>query len=217
MGSTQKAESISSSSAPAGSSKKALSHTRILKAASQVMREQGYAGAGLQKIMKVAGMTVGGFYSHFSSKEFLFARVISETFRQTREKFSSRLTHVEGKEWIAGLIGHYLSLEHRNDIADGCPMPALISEIPRAGATAQKVYEKELLVSLERFRERLGEKNNQNAEIILAMLVGGISMARAVQDEKLADEILQSCRKAALQFTGLGDKNENVQTISVGN
>lgn len=181
-------------------SKKDQTHLRILEAAGKLMREQGYAGAGLQKIMNSAGLTVGGFYAHFQSKERLFANVISDSFRQTRENIARAVGNTSGRAWVKGVISEYLSPNHRTDIAGGCPMPALLSEIPRAGAAARQVFEKEFKVSLERFRERLEEKNYQHAQVIMALMVGGISLARAVQDDGLADEILKSCREAALGF-----------------
>jgi TetR/AcrR family transcriptional regulator, transcriptional repressor for nem operon len=197
--------------------RKSQSHLRILEAASKIMREQGYAGAGLQRIMKAAGMTVGGFYAHFRSKEFLFAKVISDSFRQTRERFALPLENKHGKAWVEGIVSGYLSLAHRNDIAGGCPMPALLSELPRAGSISRKVYEKELLLSLQRFSEKLDEKDSHKAQVIIALLVGGISMARAVQNEKLAGEILESCRKAALTVADLGVKHESAKTLPMGN
>jgi TetR/AcrR family transcriptional repressor of nem operon len=178
----------------------------ILDAAGRVFRRQGF-GAGVDAVMAEAGLTPGGFYAHFESKEALFAEVLAGSLR------SARLLRGEGVEAAAGpglvrkVVGEYLSPGHRGAVERGCVMPPLLSELPRRGEEARREFQKTLGEFAAALGRHLtaddGTEADDRALALIALLVGGMTLSRAVADEPLADRILAACR--GLAEAALGD------------
>lgn len=177
---------------------KQQTRTRILEAASRLFREKGYHGVGIDAVMAEAGLTAGGFYAHFTSKEALFAAVIAS---------NPPLPQVENPAaepaGIDFLIRSYLSRQHRDNVAQGCPLPALASDAARGSDESRGSFELVFCKLLEKIERELppgSELHREQAFALAGQLVGGLLLSRAVQDRTLSDSILLACRQAALRL-----------------
>jgi len=180
---------------------KEKTRAKILDAAGKVFRRKGYHPAGVDDVMDEAGLTAGGFYAHFGSKQALLAEAIAHTGVATRRRHAAALANLSGPEWLAAFLRHYLSASHRRGIEEGCPLAALVSEVARADEKVKRSFEgivRELECQLaSHARECEAGATGDRALAALALCVGGLGLARSVQDEALAERILASCRKQA--------------------
>jgi TetR/AcrR family transcriptional repressor of nem operon len=167
----------------------------ILAAAGRVFRRVGYAAAGVDAIMAEAGLTPGGFYAHFASKEALFAELVPHALRQTVLGGGVPSPEDSDPEWLLGLVARYLSLGHCSEVEKGCPLPPLLADISRSGPDARAAFEGMLRESLERMQTHLPA--GTPAVALLALLVGGMTLARACAETTFAEEILAACREFA--------------------
>lgn len=177
---------------------KKQTRAKILEAANRLFREKGYHGVGVDAVMAEAGLTAGGFYAHFASKEALFSEVIAST--SPLPKDQSPQPEACG---INGLIKGYLSRWHRENIAQGCPLPLLAPDVVRGSDEARENFELALFRLLEKMGKQLPDDADLPMETALALagqLVGGIMLSRAVKDGDLSDKILKACRQAALRI-----------------
>ena len=182
----------------AKAAKKERSHAAIVLAAARLLRERGIAGARVADVMGAAGLTVGGFYAHFASKEALVDDALRRTGRATREKLFGGLESKPPDARAVVVVKRYLSEAHRDQEAGGCPLPAVASEI----ATTASAHREVLAEELEAFAGELAEAmpagaapaRRQRALGALAIMVGGLSLARAVRGTPLSDEILRASR-----------------------
>jgi len=188
-------------------SRKRATRARILEAAARTFRRRGFSGAGVDDVMKAAGLTAGGFYSHFASKDALFAEVIQTVLREPDGRLTKGLEKLSGDGQLRALVERYLGDEHRCDVEQGCPMPPLLAEVARSGKRTRAAFEKVLARQLDDFHSRFPTRDGQEPRAAaiarLATMVGGMSLARAVADEHFAAEILAACRRALL-----ADSNE---------
>ena len=175
---------------------KAITRSRILDEAARRFREEGIAAVGVANLMGGIGLTQGGFYNHFESKDDLAreALVISNgaTIRQlAREKN------------LAGIIEWYLSPSHRDNPGRGCPAAALAPEIARGSDSLRESFTEELEGSLALIRgclpKRLTPATRRNiAMSIFASMVGALSLSRAVNDASTSNQLLSAGRKAVM-------------------
>lgn len=182
--------------------KKQQTHARIVGVAGKLFKQRGFGGVGIDAVMKEAQLTHGGFYAHFRNKDALIAEMLGTTLQQLRQNLLAGLDDEHGVPWLARVVRRYLSRSHRDLVADGCPMPALIGEVARAGAVPRQSFEahlREMIAALEAKMppgQRLDPHDRTLAT--LALCVGGLSLARAVNDRELGDRILMACRAMAL-------------------
>jgi len=174
---------------------------RILNSASTLFRKRGYDATGIDTVMDSADLTAGAFYAHFRSKEDLLAHSLESAFCQSGNAWSSRLGNLAGREWVRKFASAYLSKAHRDNPEQGCPMPALASEIARIGGPTRAVFEQRLRGLIDMVGKHLGpDSPNKNRAIpAIATCVGGLMLARAVDDPKLSDQILSACRAAVVE------------------
>src|ERR1700722_10994714 len=174
---------------------KEKTHKRIVAIASKRFREQGLAGFGIAELMKEAGLTEGGFYKHFDSRDELVAEAVSAAFGiWQRQKEASEA----GRRPLSfeKLIDDYLSDVHRKNPGTGCAFSALAPEIARSdkrtrALTSEKVRDDlEVIVALLPGRDKRAVRSR--AILTFSALVGSMSLARAVSDEALAQEILKT-------------------------
>lgn len=178
---------------------------RILDAAARLFREKGFDGIGVDGIMKEAGLTHGGFYGHFRSKEDLTAQACARALALGRDTL---VAQTEGAEnGLAAYVGAYLSQEHRDDSGGGCAFAALGPDIARQSESIRQAVTQSLrtqlddiekLVPADPSRDEAGDRRAR-ALATFAGLVGALILARAVDDPALSDELLQS---AAATFGG---------------
>lgn len=184
---------------------KAETKRRILTAAARLFRECGYDGVGVDAIMAEAGLTAGGFYAHFPSKRVLFDEALataSEAGGIAQAQAAAKRAGVDDAERLRVTIKNYLSRQHRDQIADGCPLPALTPDAARGGEASRENYERQLLQYVNRLEALLpeGAARRNTALAVMAQCVGGLMLARAVKDESLSDRILKACRQTAMKL-----------------
>ena len=166
---------------------------RIVNAAANEFREKGIVATGLADLMKAAGLTHGGFYKHFESKD----QLIAEAFAQAVEE---AIGGMEGQPTIDAAVAGYLSIRHRDNPASGCPLSAIGSEAARTddktreAATAGFERLVALLVGKSKSRDA-----RQRALVAAATMIGAMTMSRVVLDPKLSAEILSEAEKSLTQ------------------
>jgi len=171
----------------------AESRKRILDAAATLFRETGFDGIGLSDIMKAAGLTHGGFYGHFGSKEDLEAQALSLALARSVTDWSQLVDSAAARP-LAALAGQYLSPDHRENVGEGCPFAALGSDTARRGERVRSAFtaglEPFLALLSNVIPRRSKAQRRRKAIAILAEMVGAMILARAVNDPALSDEIL---------------------------
>jgi TetR/AcrR family transcriptional repressor of nem operon len=181
-----------------GKGHKQATRQRILEAAGRRFKQDGIDGAGVAAAMSDAGLTNGAFYAHFASKEDLVANVLADQLRAQRQNFDSQPPAREGLE---AFIRAYLSPEHRDQRADGCPSAALLDEIARRPAATRQVFTDELLNTADDIAARLdptgAETARTDALTIHGLMIGAPQLARALADRDLSDQLLARSREAA--------------------
>jgi TetR/AcrR family transcriptional regulator, transcriptional repressor for nem operon len=164
----------------------AAKHERIVKEASRLFRERGFENVTVGEVMKAAGLTHGAFYAHFASKEELQAAAVAYGQKVSLE----RVQHSKTGKNKGSYADRYLSPRHRDNPGDGCTMAALGQEVARSTPELKAAFERGL-------EEILSAETGDREEAIFrtAALLGGVVLARAVQDPRLSDEILKSVRQ----------------------
>ena len=169
-------------------------HQKLLVNASEQIRDLGLGNVSVKSVMESEGMTVGGFYAHFDSKDDLLKAAIEYAFATTNIEFYDKIEKRNDASWNKKVIERYLSDYHRDTIALSCPVATLMSEVSRASDDIRKSFENNLKELLKRFEPRVGKTK---ATGLFALLSGGLLMARSVEDEEYSDEILNNCIKSA--------------------
>jgi TetR/AcrR family transcriptional regulator, transcriptional repressor for nem operon len=205
-----------------GSDHKEKTHKKIVQVASKLFRSKGYAATGVDTVMKRASLTVGGFYAHFKSKENLLKEALEEALIVPRRAYVTGLEKLKNWEWLEAFLSRALSSHHRDHIEEGCPITALVSDFGRASSDLKQVYETEVLRSIELMSARMpmdaALSARQRALATMAVIIGGLNLARAVKSEELSNEILQSCKSLLVPKKPSRTKRERVnarQTNSV--
>lgn len=162
-------------------------HERIVKEASKLFRERGFGNVTVAEIMKAAGLTHGAFYAHFDSKEELEKAAI--TYGQELSAARAR-SHGATRKGRRAYADRYLGPRHRDNPGEGCSMAALGPEVARSTPKLKAAFER----GLEDILSAHGGDRKQTI-FETAALLGGVVLARAVQDSELSDEILESVRQ----------------------
>jgi TetR/AcrR family transcriptional repressor of nem operon len=171
---------------------KQTTHERIVKVAAKRFRERGLEGIGVADVMKEAGVTVGGFYKHFGSRDELVVEALATAFKDLD-------VWEEHTENIAQLLQNYLTEAHRDAPGTGCAMGALLGDMTKASKSARALYTERLKRSAAFTSALLPSSQGQNkrgrALLILSALLGAINLSRAVSDPNLSREILHGVRE----------------------
>ncbi|HKT69810.1 MAG TPA: TetR/AcrR family transcriptional regulator [Terriglobales bacterium] len=177
---------------------KAQTHSRIVKHASRQFRSRGLSGAGVAQVMHACGLTVGGFYKHFHSKDDLLVEAIGESLQDIRQKLLARAKAAPSGEGWREFIKGYLSMEHCDHPEQGCPLAALSGDISRAKPSVKK----EVAVLLKRHRDaimalapgRNAAEKEKNFIVAITAMSGAISFARTMVDPEARQNILHTVR-----------------------
>jgi TetR/AcrR family transcriptional repressor of nem operon len=172
---------------------KAESHQRIVTAASRRIRRDGISNVAVAELMKEAGLTHGGFYRHFDSREELVAEAVDAALAQGSERVQAGAKR-GGPEALEAIIDGYLSPLHRDKPETGCAVAALPTDIARTDPRARAAYSRQVRRYIE-LLEGL-TRGHDEAHLILATLVGALVLARAVDDRRLSDDIIVSTARA---------------------
>lgn len=178
---------------------KEVTHARILDAAARAIRRSGYDGVSVADIMKEAGLTHGGFYAHFPSREAMLAAAADHAGAQAVAATSRVASGAPPGDALRRMISAYLSRAHTDNIENGCPIAALGSEMPRQtpevrGAATRRI--KEMIDVVARQMPDWGQASaHERALVTVSAMVGTVLLARAVDDAKLSDALLRACEQ----------------------
>ena len=188
-------------------SRKEATHDRIVESAARAIRRSGYGGTGLAEIMKEAGLTHGGFYAHFESKDELVAAAIGQMFDQARARFQSEVKDYPPAKALGAYIDFYLSPAHRDARATGCPMPVLAADLPRLDRAARARFSAGVAALTQAIAERIAQLGLPEAQSlarsVVAEAVGALSLARAEPDLELSNAMLADSRALVKKRLGL--------------
>jgi TetR/AcrR family transcriptional regulator, transcriptional repressor for nem operon len=170
---------------------------RVLEAAARLFREKGFDGIGVADLMRSVGLTHGGFYGQFTSKEDLVAQACARALAQSATKWD-RLIAENNEEPLTAIAASYLSARHRDDPGNGCALAALGAEVTRRDPAIRRAFTKGLRLLIDKLVQIVSGRDKaarrRKALATMAALVGGLVLARAVDDEKLSTEILRVVR-----------------------
>ena len=194
-----------------GAQHKAATRARILEAAGRTLRVGGLGGVSVEKVMAAAGLTVGGFYAHFRSKEALIGEALGSALEDSARRWTAGLEEARGFDFVRGLVRRYLNRAHRDGPESGCPLAPALSELARASAATHVAVSGDVEALLARLTPQMVGADEfsrrQNAVAVLALCFGGLSLARAVAGTALSDEVLRASRafaEAAVRPPGEG-------------
>jgi TetR/AcrR family transcriptional regulator, transcriptional repressor for nem operon len=186
---------------------KQATRQRILEAAGRRFKQDGIDGAGVAAVMSDAGLTNGAF--HFASKEDLVANVLADQLRAQRQSFDAQPSDREGLE---AFIHSYLSPQHRDQYADGCPSAALLDEIARRPAATKPVYTDELRGVIDDIASRLHPTNAEAAQTdaltLFGLMLGTLQIARVLTDRDRSDQLL--ARGVVTPMKLLNDRHDRI-------
>ncbi|PPE75788.1 TetR/AcrR family transcriptional regulator [Solimonas fluminis] len=179
----------------------------LLKEAARAIRAQGPRGVSVAAIMGKAGLTHGGFYAHFKSKDELVAEAMKAMFADIECKIDEYTGQKPPGEALAGYIGFYLSRRHRDDRAHGCPIPALCAEAPHLSGAARSAFAAGIEAVCARMAALLQgigtPAPRQAAASLLAEMAGALGMARAMPTAEQSEFLLATSRRSLLLRFGL--------------
>ena len=183
----------------ATSRSKQATHDRIVEVAARAIRRSGYGGTGVADIMKEAGLTHGGFYAHFDSREALLAEAADRAGAQAVAASAGVVAAAPPDQGLQALLQAYLSQAHLGAVETGCPVAALGSEMPRQSASVRRAATrriKEMIDLVARQSPDWGQPEaHERALVSVATMVGTLILARAVDDPALSDALCSAALK----------------------
>ena len=191
--------------------RKELSHRTILASAARLLREKGIAGARVAEVMHGAGLTVGGFYAHYASKEALVDDALRETARALRERLFADIEAKPEGDRADVILKRYLSPRNRDDFGRGCPLPAVVGEIGTTAPEHRAVLAEQIDSLASELETHLASRppipNRYVALGLVALMYGGLSLSRALRGTALSDDVLAACRALGALATRGGDES----------
>ena len=182
---------------------KAETHARIVKNASVRLRERGAASLGVAELMKESGLTHGGFYAHFPSRDALISEAFAYAMQQTTGRWRKRAERETDGSRLAAIVNGYLTAEHRDDVGNGCALPSLGTEVSRANPKTRKAFASKVEDMISMVAEQLPELPPKTARReaigVISTMMGAMILARAAGTSEFSDEILSAGRQAALR------------------
>jgi TetR/AcrR family transcriptional regulator, transcriptional repressor for nem operon len=180
-------------------SRKEATHDRIVHAAARAIRRSGYSGTGVADIMKDAGLTHGGFYAHFDSREAMLAEAADRAGAESVATLERIAAAAPPEKGLQALTRAYLSKEHLEGPDSGCPMAALGSEMPRQAPEVRRAATRRIKEAVDLVARQLPDWGkpgaHEQALATVSMMVGAMVLARAVDDPKLSDAIRSAVLK----------------------
>jgi TetR/AcrR family transcriptional repressor of nem operon len=182
---------------------KAAVHRKIIEDASRRVRAEGITGAAVSSVMRDAGLTHGGFYKHFGSKDDLLTESLSEAFRETADRLTYAAEKSQpGTAWKA-IVKAYLSPEHCDHAERGCPVAALAPEFARAEPAMKAPIQKELIKYKSRMLPLMPGRRAADKEraftAIFSTMIGALAIARILPDQAARARVLASARDFLLR------------------
>lgn len=166
---------------------------RILDAAGHSFRKNGFNGIGVDGLAKAAGVTSGAFYTHFTSKKSVFVASLISSMEDLQASINT-IRLESGDQWWQVFAESYLNKARTRSEEGSCPLPSLSSEVGRSDDEIRELFEVELVKIVSAAKRSPVDGGRDNTWSNLAMLVGGVTLARAVKDDELSDEIVKAVR-----------------------
>ena len=182
--------------------RKQLTHDRILDTAARVLRDSGFQGVGVADIMKRAGLTHGGFYAHFPSRDALLAEALLRAGQDSRARLQRSIAAGEAKAGnpFRALVESYLSERHLRSPDSGCPVAALASEMPRQSEAVRAAAATRVESLVEAVRATMPpDQPAEDAAVIASQLVGALQLARTLGDNAKGRRHLAAARRFLLE------------------
>jgi len=178
---------------------KARTHERIVEAAARAFRERGVESVAIADLMRDAGLTHGGFYAHFRSKDALVAEAMERGLADSRHEFLAEAEAANPEAPLREIIRRYVSRYHRDHPAEGCVLPALSAEVSREPGEVRRAYTgavEDLVAGIaEHCPGNTPEARRDAALALIAGMAGAVALARAVDDPALSDRLLLATRR----------------------
>ncbi len=179
---------------------KAMTRAKIVDAARHLFNRRGFTGVSIDEIMGEAGLTRGGFYNHFATKEELYAEVVTQVLTCSSNRWSEEEPRPADAE---SFIAAYLSQAHFADRENCCSLMALPSDVARGGEPVKRAYRQVLEFMATNLEKGLSGPDAKSRALAIAVLcIGGMAVARAVDDTKLANDIREAAKKTAFSISG---------------
>ncbi|CAM3596340.1 TetR/AcrR family transcriptional regulator [Paracidovorax anthurii] len=180
---------------------------RVVRETSEALREHGPDQIGVATLMARAGLTHGGFYAHFASKEALVAEAIASMFEDQRGAFDRAMQDSPPAEGLAAYIDRYLSTRHRDHRGQGCPVAALSGDLARMPASMRESFDAGVGHMIDRIagilHQLAHEHPREQAASAVAEMVGALTVARAISDPKLSRSLLHASKDGLKKRLGL--------------
>jgi TetR/AcrR family transcriptional repressor of nem operon len=190
-------------------SHKAETHQKILRIASRALREKGPDNLAVAEVMKEAGLTHGGFYAHFKSKDALLAEALTSVFLRAGDNIDKMTEGLPPRHALATYIDFYVSPRHRDNPSTGCPITALNSDMPRQSKKFRDTFDRGVKVLVGRIAGWLAASGHADpdalAASVLSAMAGAVAVSRAVSDKSLSDEMLEAARAGIKARLGVSD------------
>ncbi|TYC64088.1 TetR/AcrR family transcriptional regulator [Stappia sp. BW2] len=186
---------------------KEKTRAKVVSAAGQVFREEGYGGAGIDALTKAAGVTNGAFYGHFKSKGAAFRTAVLAGLEDLRVGIAAvKAEHTSG--WLKAFVDYYMGYKRTCAMGDGCALPLLSADVMRSDEDTKQAYTEELERIAAEIASGLSTDNSSGrtpddqALLLLSLLTGGVTLARAVADPGMSEKIAKLVTHEALRLTG---------------
>lgn len=177
-------------------------HARIVKKASVRLREMGAHGIGVADLMKDAGLTHGGFYAHFDSRDALVIEALTHAMDRSTERWRKLAEETSPEKRFSMIVNSYLASLHRDNPGHGCAIPALGAEIAREGSKTRRAFAGKLQQMIDMLAEQIPnlprKAARRRATAAIATMMGTLVMARIAGNSDFSDEILRAGREAVL-------------------
>lgn len=181
-------------------------HARIVKKASVRLREKGAHGIGVADLMKEAGLTHGGFYAHFASREALVIEAFAYAMDRSTERWRKLAEQTPPEQRLSAIVASYLTPAHRDDPGHGCAVPTLGAEIAREGPKTRRAFAAKLANMIDMLAEQIPDlppdAARKQAMAAIATMMGTLVLARIAGNGEFSDEILTAGRNAVLDRAG---------------
>jgi TetR/AcrR family transcriptional repressor of nem operon len=180
----------------------------VINAASRLFREHGFDGVGLKDLMKGAGLTQGGFYKQFESKDDLAALASRRAMESATRRWSTAAAG--SPDPLEAVVGFYLSTDHRGETGDGCPLAALGSDAARQSKEVRTPFQDGIEAHLQILDELIpasdGSKPYDKAMAVLSLMVGAVTISRIMTDEGMSQRVLQTAADAVRLITSCAEE-----------
>ena len=177
-------------------------HARIVRKASVRLRERGAHGVGVADLMKEAGLTHGGFYAHFDSRDALVIEAFAHAMDRSTERWRKMVSETPPEKRLATMVENYLTPGHRDDAGNGCAVPALSADIARESPKTRKAFAAKVEQMIDMMADQIPDvprkAARKQAAAALATMMGTLVLARVTGSGEFSDDILAAGREAVL-------------------